>query len=240
MAAKGLYGVSNLVDSKRQREAFYGAGGLGRMQGLLTNASISDRVHRKVASLCGDLALRGEVSTQSALLHLIGLQPAAHVSHVKRWSRSSRFCLRELLLSGNRGPHLVLMGVRLPLVTLKRVKAQRWWTNGNAVGDPAAQGEAAREGDASVRPYKAGPSYMCRNVLLMLQEFLHQMAKLPEKGREVVRSLSQHISARDWDLSERAMHALHNIASAHGARHAFVVRSRFCSLDFCCKLPKHA
>ena len=65
---------------------------------------------------------------------------------------------------------------------------------------------------------------MCENVLLMLQEFVHQVAKLPEKGREVVTSLSQHISARDWDLSERAMHALHNIASAPDARHAFVVR----------------
>lgn len=76
--------------------------------------------------------------------------------------------------------------------------------------------------------------------MLMLQEFLRQMAKLPEKGREVVKSLSQHISARDWDLSERAMHALHNIASAPGARHAFVVRSHFCSLNFGSKLPKHA
>lgn len=92
------------MDSKQQRGAFYGAGGLGRMQGLLANASISNRVHRKVASLFGDLALRGEVSTQSALLHLIGLQPAEHLSHVKGWSRSSRICLSNLLLSGNRGP----------------------------------------------------------------------------------------------------------------------------------------
>ena len=49
------------------------------------------------------------------------------------------------------------------------------------------------------------------------------MGKLPEKGREVVRSLTQHLSPRDWDLSERAMHALHNIASAPGARHVFEV-----------------
>ena len=93
-----------------------------------------------------------------------------------------------------------------------------------------------------MRPYRAGPSFASVKILLMLmpQEFLHQMAKLPEKGREVVKSLSQHISARDWDLSERAMHALHNIASAPGAWHAFVVRSHFCSLNFGCKLPKHA
>ena len=50
------------------------------------------------------------------------------------------------------------------------------------------------------------------------------MGKLPEKGKEIVRSLSQHLSPRDWDLSERAMHALQNIASAPGARHAFEVR----------------
>lgn len=104
MAAKGLYGVSNLADSDRQRGAFYGAGGLGRMQGLLANASISNRVHRKVASLFGDLALRGEVSTQSALLHLIGLQPAEHVSRMKGWSRLLRTCLSKLLPSGKSGP----------------------------------------------------------------------------------------------------------------------------------------
>ncbi len=69
-----------------------------------------------------------------------------------------------------------------------------------------------------------------------LQEFVHQMAKLPEKGKEVVRALSQHISAHDWDLSERAMHALRNIASATGAWHTFAVRSHFCSLSFCCRL----
>ena len=49
------------------------------------------------------------------------------------------------------------------------------------------------------------------------------MGKLPEKGREVVRSLSQHLSPRDWDLSERAMHTLQNIASAPGAAHSFEV-----------------
>ena len=93
-----------------------------------------------------------------------------------------------------------------------------------------------------MRPYRAGPLFASVKILLMLmlQEFLHQMAKLPEKGREVVKSLSQHISALDWDLSERAMHALHNIASAPGARHAFEVRSHICSLNFGCKLPKHA
>ena len=105
MAAKGLYGVSNLADSDRQRGAFYGAGGLGRMQGLLANASISNRVHRKVASLFGDLALRGEVSTQSALLHLIGLQPAEHVSHMKGWSRLLRTCLSKLLPSRQHQAH---------------------------------------------------------------------------------------------------------------------------------------
>ncbi len=55
------------------------------------------------------------------------------------------------------------------------------------------------------------------------------MGKLPEKGREIVRSLTQHLSPRDWDLSERAMHALHNIASAPGAQHAFEV----CMLPRC-------
>ena len=50
------------------------------------------------------------------------------------------------------------------------------------------------------------------------------MVRLPEKGKEIVRSLSQHLSPRDWDLSERAMHALQNIASAPGAQHAFEVR----------------
>ena len=57
-----------------------------------------------------------------------------------------------------------------------------------------------------------------------MQEFGEQLAKLPEKGKEIVRSLSQHLSAHDWDLSERAMHALHNMASAPGAQHAFEVR----------------
>ena len=63
-AAKGLYGISKLLDSADQRGAFYGAGGLERMQGILANASISDRVHRKIASLFGDLAMRGEVRSQ--------------------------------------------------------------------------------------------------------------------------------------------------------------------------------
>lgn len=49
------------------------------------------------------------------------------------------------------------------------------------------------------------------------------MGKLPEKGKELVRSLSQHISPRNWDLSERAMHALRSIASIPGAKHAFEV-----------------
>lgn len=60
-AAKGLYSISNLVDNSEQRGAFYNAGGLQRMQGVLGNASVSDRIHRKVASLFGDLALQGEV-----------------------------------------------------------------------------------------------------------------------------------------------------------------------------------
>ena len=58
----------------------------------------------------------------------------------------------------------------------------------------------------------------------MAQEFVQQMSKVPEKGKEIVRSLSQHLSPQDWDLSERAMHALQNIASVPGARHAFEVR----------------
>ncbi len=60
-AAKGLYGMSKLMDSAEQRGAFYGSGGLERMQGVLANASISDRIHRKISSLFGDLAMRGEV-----------------------------------------------------------------------------------------------------------------------------------------------------------------------------------
>ena len=60
-AAKGLYGMSKLMDSADQRGTFYGSGGLERMQGLLANASISDRIHRKISSLFGDLAMRGEV-----------------------------------------------------------------------------------------------------------------------------------------------------------------------------------
>ncbi len=87
MAAKGLYSLSNLVDSQQQRRAFYEAGGLGRMQGLLANASISSRVHRKVTSLFADLALQGKVSIKSALLHLTGLQPAGHVSYMEGWSQ---------------------------------------------------------------------------------------------------------------------------------------------------------
>lgn len=55
----------------------------------------------------------------------------------------------------------------------------------------------------------------------LAQEFGEQIGKLPEKGMEIIRSLSQHLSPRDWDLSERAMHALQNIASAPGAAHAF-------------------
>ena len=66
-AAKGLYSISNLVDSEQQREAFYSAGGLQRMQNVLANPSVSDRVHRKVASLFGDLALRGEVRSAPGL-----------------------------------------------------------------------------------------------------------------------------------------------------------------------------
>ena len=60
-AGKGLYGMSKLMDSADQRGAFYGSGGLERMQGILANASISDRIHRKISSLLGDLAMRGEV-----------------------------------------------------------------------------------------------------------------------------------------------------------------------------------
>ena len=57
----------------------------------------------------------------------------------------------------------------------------------------------------------------------MLQEFMRHLAKLPEKGKEVVRSLAQHINPRDWDLSEKAMHALQGIASVPGARTTFEV-----------------
>ena len=64
-AAKGLYGISKLLDSGDQRGTFYGSGGLERMQGILANASISDRIHRKIASLFGDLAMRGEVLCQT-------------------------------------------------------------------------------------------------------------------------------------------------------------------------------
>ena len=66
-AAKGLYSISNLVDNNQQRGAFYNAGGLQRMQGVLANASVSDRIHRKVASLFGDLALQGEVVSSPGL-----------------------------------------------------------------------------------------------------------------------------------------------------------------------------
>ena len=140
LAAKGLYGVSNLADSDRQRGAFYGAGGLGRMQGLLANASISNRVHRKVASLFGDLALRGEVSTQSALLHLIGLQPAEHVSHMKGWSRLSRTCLGKLLPSSNRGPQQNFW--RYWVYGCLKSPCNGWkpsaiWTNADAAGESA-------------------------------------------------------------------------------------------------------
>ena len=49
------------------------------------------------------------------------------------------------------------------------------------------------------------------------------LAKLPEKGKEVVRSLAQHFNPRHWDLSEKAMHALQGIASVPGSRHTFEV-----------------
>lgn len=68
LAAKGLYGLSNLADSERQRGVFYEAGGLGRMQGVLAKEGASDRVHRKVASLLGDLAQRGEVRHPNTFL----------------------------------------------------------------------------------------------------------------------------------------------------------------------------
>ena len=63
-AAKGLYGMSKLLDSAEQRGTFYGSGGMERMQGALANASLSDRIHRKISSLFGDLAMRGEVRRQ--------------------------------------------------------------------------------------------------------------------------------------------------------------------------------
>lgn len=63
-AAKGLYGISNLMDSNQLRGAFYGTGGLQQMQDKLANSSVSDRIHRKISSLFGDLAMRGEVCPQ--------------------------------------------------------------------------------------------------------------------------------------------------------------------------------
>lgn len=63
-AGKGLYGMSKLLDSADQRATFYGSGGLERMQSVLANASVSDRIHRKISSLFGDLAMRGEVRCQ--------------------------------------------------------------------------------------------------------------------------------------------------------------------------------
>ena len=60
-AAKGLFGISKLLDSADQRGTFYSSGGLERMQQMLAKPNISDRIHRKSCSLISDLAMRGEV-----------------------------------------------------------------------------------------------------------------------------------------------------------------------------------
>ena len=78
---------------------------------------------------------------------------------------------------------------------------------------------------AKTKPCKlqSSPDKLAYRDIVKMQEFMRHLAQLPEKGKEVVHSLAQHINPRDWDLSEKAMHALQSIAAMPGARHSFEV-----------------
>jgi hypothetical protein len=60
----------------------------------------------------------------------------------------------------------------------------------------------------------------------VLQDFARQWHLLPGRGRELAGGLERHLSGRDWDMAERALHAVQSIAATAEGPHLLQVLLR--------------